>query len=112
MNECKITAADKEQLFEIYNAVNKNIYGFGTNDVKVITVDNLIIFNAHHNRVPCLRALEENYFTLKESVDAAIMQVFKEQLQEQLSDKMNLHPKAILRDYSADTLIAVTVIVL
>ena len=44
--------------------VNKNIYGFGTNDVKVITIDNLIIFSAHHNRVPCLKALEKNYACL------------------------------------------------
>ncbi|MCI9216683.1 Na-translocating system protein MpsC family protein [Lachnospiraceae bacterium 42-17] len=112
MSECTFSTTAKKQLFEIYNAVNKNIYGFGTNDVKVITIDNLIIFSAHHNRVPCLKALEKNYFTLKESVDAAIMKVFKEQLHEQLTNKMDIHPKAILRDYSADTLIVITVIVL
>lgn len=107
-----LNSAVKKQLFEIYNDVNRSLYGFGTSESKIIFVDNMIIFNAQHNRVPCLMALEENYLALKETVDAAIMRVFKERLSRRLEEELQLRPKAVLRDYAFDSLIAVTVVVL
>ena len=112
MSEFQFSQTAKKQLFEIYNEVNKAIYGFGTSESKVFFVDNMIIFSAHHNRVPCLMALEEKYMTLKESVDAAIMKVFKERLCRGLEEQLDLRPKAVLRDYAFDSLIAVTVVIL
>lgn len=112
MSEFMLNPANKKQLFEIYNEVNKTVYGFGTSESKIFFLDNMIVFSAHHNRVPCLMALEEKYLPLKETVDAAIMRVFKEQLCARLEQEFGLRPKAVLRDYAYDCLIAVTVVIL
>ena len=112
MSSFVLNSATKKHLFEIYNDINRSLYGFGTSESKIFFVDNMIIFNAQHNRVPCLMALEEKYLTLKETVDAAIMKVFKERLSQRLEEELHLHPKAVLRDYAFDSLIAITVVIL
>ena len=112
MSSFVLNSATKKHLFEIYNDINRSLYGFGTSESKIFFVDNMIIFNAQHNRVPCLMALEEKYLTLKETVDAAIMKVFKERLSRRLEEELHLHPKAVLRDYAFASLIAITVVIL
>ena len=112
MGEFLLNSATKKQLFEIYNDVNKSVYGFGTSESKIFFVDNMIVFSAHHNRVPCLMALEDHYLTLKETVDAAIMKIFKEQLSQAMEERLGIRPKAVLRDYAYDCLVAVTVVIL
>ena len=107
-----LNATNKKQLFSIYNTINKNVYGFGTNEAKILQADNLLIFHVQHNRIPCLQALEDDYALLKENVDAAIMAVFKQRLRKALKDEMGIEAKAVLRDYAPDTLIAVTTVVL
>ena len=112
MSNFVLNSATKKHLFEIYNDINRSLYGFGTSESKIFVVDNMIIFSAQHNRVPCLMALEEKYLTLKESVDAALMKVFKDRLSRRLEEALQLRPKAVLRDYAFDSLIAITVVVL
>ena len=112
MAQFQLTPEIRKQLFRIYNDVNKAVYGFGTNESKIYFVDNMIIFNAHHNRVPCLMALEQDTPALKEAVDGAIMKVFKARLGERLQEVLGIRPKAVLRDYACDQLIAITVVVL
>lgn len=112
MSDFMLNPATKKELFEIYNEVNKAVYGFGTSESKIFFEDNMIIFSAHHNRVPCLMALEDDYLVLKETVDAAIMKVFKERLSRRLEEVLHIRPKAVLRDYAFDCLIAITVVIL
>lgn len=112
MNDFLLTPGTKKQLFEIYNDVNKAVYGFGTSESKIFFVENMIVFSAHHNRVPCLMALEEDYLPLKETVDAAIMKVFKDRLSRALEEELGLRTKAVLRDYAYNCLTAVTVVIL
>ena len=112
MGEFLFNQATKKQLFEIYNDVNKMVYGFGTSESKIFFVDNMIVFSVHHNRVPCLMALEENYLVLKETVDAAIMNVFKEKVSQALEERLGPRTKAVLRDYAYGCLTAVTVVIL
>ena len=112
MGEFLFNQATKKQLFEIYNDVNKMVYGFGTSESKIFFVDNMIVFSVQHNRVPCLMALEDDYLVLKETVDAAIMNVFKERLRKELEERLGLHTKAVLRDYAYGCLTAVTVVIL
>ena len=111
MPQIHLTAEEKKSLFKISNDVNKSIYGFGTNEAKIYTADNMIIFSVHHNRVPCLVALEEDNRTLKELVDSAIMKVFKERLAQEIEDLLQIHPIAFLRDYAYQQQIAITVVV-
>ena len=112
MSEFLLNQATKKQLFEIYNDVNKMVYGFGTSESKIFFVDNMIVFSVHHNRVPCLMALEDEYLVLKETVDAAIMNVFKDRLRRELEERLGLRTKAVLRDYAYGCLIAITVVIL
>ena len=110
MPQIHLTAEIKKSLFKIYNDVNKSIYGFGTNKAKIYAADNLIIFSVHHNRVPCLVALEEDNRALKELVDSAIMKVFKERLAQKIEELLQTHPTAVLRDYAYQRQIAITVV--
>ncbi|MDE7010982.1 MAG: Na-translocating system protein MpsC family protein [Oscillospiraceae bacterium] len=112
MGEFVLNASMKKKLFELYNEVNKDVYGFGTNEAKIFFVDNMIIFHVQHNRVPCLVALERDYPTIKEITDAAIMKVFKERLSQRLEEALHIRSKAVLRDYNADNLIASTIVIL
>ena len=104
--------AFRKQLFELYNEVNKSIYGFGTTESKIFFNDNMITFTVRHNRVPCLIALENEYTPMKEWVDTSLMRVFKERFRDSLIRDLNLIPKAILRDYDPESLIAVTIVIL
>lgn len=102
----------RKRLFETYNEVNKSIYGYGAIESKISFVDNLIIFNSRHNRVPILIAIEEKYGQLKQFVDYALFMEFKERFKESLLTNLDLPVKLILRDYDPNYLMAITVVVL
>lgn len=102
----------KKQLFKIYNDINKEIYGFGVVELKINLTEDMMIFITRHNRVPALQALEQNHPDLKQSVDSALFSEFKLRLRARLQENLHINPKAMLRDYDASYLLAVTVVVL
>lgn len=102
----------KKSLFRIYNDVNKEIYGSGVVELRVNITGEFIMFFTRHNRVQALKALEDRYFVLKQSVDHALFQEFKLRLGEKLKDQLGLRPSALLRDYDPDSRIAVTIVFL
>lgn len=102
----------KRELFKLYNAVNKEIYGYGVTELKVSCMEDMIIFRTRHNRVHALQILEENYALLKQSVDQALFSEFKRMFHKELEEKMGLHVAGMLRDYDANIRIAVTVVIL
>lgn len=107
------TLADfKKQLFRIYSDVNKDIYGAGVIELKINLSGNMIIFFTMDNRVPALRALEERYCQLKQSVDNALFNEFKLRLKKSLKEKLGIEPLAMLRDYDTSYQMAVTIAVL
>lgn len=102
----------KKSLFKIYNEVNKEIYGSGVIELRINITNEMIMFITRHNRVQALKTLEERYFHLKQSVDHALFQEFKIHLSAKLKDQLDIIPKAILRDYDPDSMIAVTIVFL
>jgi hypothetical protein len=102
----------KKALFRVYNEVNKEIYGSGVVTLRITVSGESIMFFTRHNRVQALKALEDRYFVLKQSVDHALFQEFKLRLGEKLKDQLDIHPKALLRDYDPDSKIAVTIVFL
>lgn len=106
------TADFKKKLFQIYNETNKEIYGSGVIELKINVSHESIMFFTRHNRIQALKALEERYFVLKQSVDHALFQEFKLLLGEKLKERLDLIPKALLRDYDPGSKIAVTIVFL
>lgn len=102
----------KKQLFKIYNDINKQIYGYGVIELKISFTEDMIIFITKHNRVPALVALEQRYSQLKQTVDEALFTEFKRILKEVFTEKFNIEPLAMLRDYDSTYQIAMTAIVL
>lgn len=102
----------KRKLFQLYNAVNKEIYGYGVTELKVSCLEDMIIFRTRHNRVHALQILEEHYALLKQSVDQALFSEFKRMLHEKLEEEMGLHVAGMLRDYDTNIRTAMTVVIL
>lgn len=102
----------KRELFKLYNAVNKEIYGYGVTELKVSCMEDMIIFRTRHNRVRALQILEEHYALLKQSVDQALFSEFKRMFRKELEEKMGLHIAGMLRDYDTNIRTAVTVVIL
>lgn len=102
----------KKKLSRCYNEVHKELYGVGVTQLKIEAVnDTMIMFLVKHQRVTALRALEEHYPELKQSVDAALHQEFKRRIQKKLSEEMNLSVTGVLRDYEPQTAWACTVVI-
>lgn len=105
-------ATMKKSLFDVYNEVNKAIYGHGVIETKIHIRDNLITFTSRHSRTPVLQAIEGDYPFFKKMVDSVVILKFKELLREALESKLGLKPASVLRDYDADTLLAMTIVIL
>ncbi len=102
----------KRMLFQLYNEVNKEIYGYGVTELKISFADNMLIFMTRDNRVHTLEILEERYSLLKQNVDQALFTEFKLRLKSSLQRNMNLEAVSLHRDYDSCSRIAVTVVVL
>jgi hypothetical protein len=102
----------KKRLARCYNEIHKELYGVGVTQLRIDAVnETMIIFMVKHQRVSILRAIEEHYPELKQSVDAALHQEFKRRIQKKLSEEMNLPVTGVLRDYDPHTAWACTVII-
>ncbi|MRN56417.1 DUF2294 family protein [Paenibacillus sp. LC-T2] len=102
----------KKKLSRCYNEVHKELYGVGVTQLKIDAVnETMIMFLVKHQRVTALRALEEHYPELKQSVDAALHQEFKRRIQKKLSEEMNLPVTGVLRDYDPQTAWACTLVI-
>ncbi len=73
--------------------------------------ETMIMFLVKHQRVAALRALEDHYPELKQSVDAALHQEFKRRIQKKLTEELELPAAGVLRDYDPQTAWACTVII-
>lgn len=100
----------RRELFRIYNDVNKDIYGFGVVSLRIVFVEDMIVFRTQHNRVRALQALEERDPGLKRAVDYALFLEFKKRFAEWLGRETDLDVTSILRDYDPETQTAVTVV--
>lgn len=102
----------KKKLSRCYNEVHKELYGVGVNQLKIEAAnETMLMFLVKHQRVAALRALEEHYPELKQSVDAALHQEFKRRIQKKLSVELELPVAGVLRDYDPQTAWACTVII-
>jgi hypothetical protein len=102
----------KKKLSRCYNEVHKELYGVGVNQLRLEAAnDTMIMFLVKHQRVAALRALEEHYPELKQSVDAALHQEFKRRIQRKLAEELELPVAGVLRDYDPQTAWACTVVI-
>lgn len=100
----------RRELFRIYNDVNKDIYGFGVVSLRIVFVEDMIVFRTQHNRVRALQVLEERDRALKQEVDYALFLEFKKRFLDRLVRETDLDVASILRDYDSATQTAVTVV--
>ena len=102
----------KKRLSRCYNDVHRELYGVGVTQLRIDAAgESMILFMVKHQRVTALRALEENYPELKQSVDAALHQEFKRIFRKKLADELNLPVAGVLRDYDPGTGWASTIII-
>ena len=102
----------KKQLFRIYLDIMKDMYGYGTVEIKIQLNDDMIIFFAKSNRTPALKAIEEHYPDIKRMTDYALFSEFKTRLKKSLSEKLGIEALAMLRDYDPAYQVGVTVVIL
>ncbi|MDI3328771.1 MAG: DUF2294 domain-containing protein [Alicyclobacillaceae bacterium] len=102
----------RKTLARLYNEVNKEIYGFGVNQLKVEIDGNIITFLVKHQRVTALKALEERYPVLKQVIDFALYHEFKLRFKKKLEQEANLKVESILRDYDPASLWGCTLVIL
>ncbi|WP_054939833.1 hypothetical protein [Paenibacillus ihuae] len=101
----------KKLLSRFYNEVNKEIYGFGVNQLKISIEDNVILFLVKHQRVMALKALELRHTPTKMAVDHALHSEFKFRFLKIVEAEMNLKVISILRDYDPSTEWASTIVI-
>ncbi|MBW4082780.1 Na-translocating system protein MpsC family protein [Paenibacillus sp. S150] len=102
----------KKRLSRCYNEVHKELYGVGVTQLKIDAAgESMLMFLVKHQRVTALKALEERYPELKQSVDAALHQEFKRRIQQKLTDELNLPVTGVLRDYDPGTNWACTIVI-
>jgi SET domain-containing protein len=102
----------KKRLSRCYNEVHRELYGVGVTQLRIDAAgESMILFLVKHQRVTALRALEENYPELKQSVDAALHHEFKRKFQKKLTEELNLPVTGVLRDYDPGTGWASTIII-
>ncbi|USG65586.1 DUF2294 domain-containing protein [Brevibacillus ruminantium] len=102
----------KKKLSHIYNEISKELFGFGTTLLRVEIDKQIITFQARHRRSPRSAALEGEAPTLKLEVDFRMSLLYKKRLRERLEEEMGLRIEAVLRDYDAPTLWAITNVIL
>ncbi|MCL6456590.1 MAG: DUF2294 domain-containing protein [Gorillibacterium sp.] len=103
----------KKKMSRCYNEVHKEIYGVGVTQLRIEAVaDGMIMFLVKHQRVVALRALEDHYTELKQSVDSALHHEFKLRFQKKLSEEMDLPIQGVLRDYDPASEWACTLIIM
>ena len=102
----------KKQLFRIYLDIMKEMYGYGTVEIKINVTDDMIIFFAKSNRTPVLKSIEDNHPFVKQLADYALFSEFKTRLRKSLSEKLGIEALAMLRDYDPAYQVAVTVVIL
>lgn len=101
----------KKDLIRLYGEVNRSVYGYGINELKIHVYPNMIIILTKDKRVEALKSLETHYLQLKQSVDIALFSEFKLQFREAMRKELGLEPVALMRDFDADYQMAVTVVV-
>ncbi|RSL32392.1 DUF2294 family protein [Salibacterium salarium] len=102
----------RQTMAQIYNKVNQEMYGIGVRQQKVERMDDKIIIFGKHQRVPALSVIEEKYPQLTLSVDTTLITEFKERLQEEVYNQLDLEVATILKDFDPKTEEAVAVIYL
>ncbi len=101
----------KKLLSRVYNEVNKEIYGYGVNQLKITIEDNVILFLVKHQRVVALKALEMRHASTKMAVDHALHSEFKLRFRERVEAETALKVVSILRDYDPLTEWASTLVI-
>ena len=100
----------RRKLFRLYNGVNQDVYGFGVMRLRIVFVEDMIVFRTKHNRVRALQTLEQSDPSLKRSVDYALFMEFKRRFARAMAEETDLDVECILRDYDPATETAVTVV--
>ncbi|MCH1640406.1 Na-translocating system protein MpsC family protein [Paenibacillus timonensis] len=102
----------KKLLSRYYNEVNKEIYGFGVNQLKISIEDNVIHVLVKHQRIVALTALELRHASTKLAVDHALHSEFKLRFLQKMEAKTDFKVVSILRDYDPSTEWASTLVIL
>lgn len=103
----------KKKMSRCYNEVHKEIYGVGVTQLRIEAAsEGMLLFLVKHQRVAALRALEDHYGDLKQTVDAALHHEFKLRFQKRLAAEMDLPIKGVLRDYDPITEWACTLMII
>ncbi len=102
----------KKQLSHFYNNVSIELFGFGTEFLKVTIEKNVITYQAKHRRAPRSAALESEVPSLKQEVDFHMSQMFKKTLKRKLKEEMGWEIEVVLRDYDSPTQLAFTNVVI
>ncbi|SDI01775.1 Uncharacterized conserved protein [Alteribacillus bidgolensis] len=106
------SADNKKELYRLYNAVSKELFGVGTASLKVSIEEDLITIRAKHHRATRSLSLEKENPDLKQAVDFQLSSMFKSQLYEKLETELNIQIEAIFRDYDSPTQLAFTNVVM
>lgn len=102
----------KKCIYRIYNDISKELFGFGTTNLRATIDDNLITLVAKHRRSPRSSALEMEAPSLKLEVDFRMSLLYKKILRERLEQQLALDIEALFRDYDGATQWAITNIML
>ncbi len=101
----------KKRLIGLYGEVNRSVYGYGTNELRISIYPNMVIFFTKDNRVKALMSIETHFSQIKQSADMALFNEFKLQLREAIEKELKLEPVALFRDFDSDYKMAVTIVV-
>jgi hypothetical protein len=102
----------KKKLCHLYNEISKELFGFGTIQLKASMDQNILTFIAKHRKSPRSIALEGEAPALKYEVDFYMSSIYKKKIGERLEQEMGLSIEAVLRDYDPATQWAITNIIL
>lgn len=103
----------KQEIIRINNNLNISMFGIGLRKQRVVLIDeDKILISADHKRIPVLSVLDQKNRPITLSVDAAILDEYKQRLKTELITQLQIPVKAVLKDYDPECEIAVTVILL
>jgi uncharacterized protein YbcI len=91
--------------------VNQGIYAIGVSQQRIDIFGDKILICAVHRRIPALKALDKPNRALTKMVDAALIELNKQELARRVEDIVGIKIRAILKDYDPYTEMAATVII-
>ncbi len=109
----KLSAQDRRHLTNIYNEVNKDVYGYGVTGLKIEQYKNIIILIAANQTIKAIVSMEKaGYPLLSKSADKILYDIFKQDLRDHLEGQFPFKVLSVLRDFDQDIGLAYTLIII